>query len=77
MENTFDKIVSILEDVCDLSDTSSITMDTTFEDLGLDSLDVVEVALECENTFDISIEVETPPKTMGAFVELVESLMNE
>ena len=50
-------------------------MDTTFKDIDLDSLDVVEVALECENEFGITIEVEEPPKTMGEFVQLVDSLM--
>ena len=50
-------------------------MDTSFKDIDLDSLDVVEIALECETEFDISIDVEEPPKTLGEFVELVESLM--
>ena len=36
---------------------------------------MVEVALECENEFGITIEVEEPPKTMGEFVQLVDSLM--
>ncbi len=75
MENTFDRIVEILRSQCDLDDSVQITMDTTFKDIDLDSLDVVEVALECENEFGITIEVEEPPKTMGEFVQLVDSLM--
>ena len=75
MENTFDRIVEILRSQCDLDDAVQDTMDTTFKDIDLDSLDVVEVALECENEFGITIEVEEPPKTMGEFVELVDSLM--
>ena len=75
MENTFDHIVEILRSQCDLDDSVQITMDTTFKDIDLDSLDVVEVALECENEFGITIEVEEPPKTMGEFVQLVDSLM--
>ena len=75
MENTFDRIVEILRSQCDLDDSVQVTMDTTFKDIDLDSLDVVEVALECENEFGITIEVEEPPKTMGEFVHLVDSLM--
>lgn len=75
MENTFDRIVEILRSQCDLDDSVQITMDTTFKDIDLDSLDVVEVALECENEFGITIEVDEPPKTMGEFVQLVDSLM--
>ena len=75
MENTFDRIVEILRSQCDLDDSVQITMDTTFKDIDLDSLDVVEVALECENEFGITIEVEEPPKTMGEFGQLVDSLM--
>ena len=77
MENTFDRIVEILRSQCDLDDSVQVTMDTTFKDIDLDSLDVVEVALECENEFGITIEVEEPPKTMGEFVQLVDSLMAE
>ena len=75
MENTFDRIVEILRSQCDLDDSVQVTMDTTFKDIDLDSLDMVEVALECENEFGITIEVEEPPKTMGEFVQLVDSLM--
>lgn len=76
MENTFDRIVEILRAQCDLDDSIEITMDTTFKDIDLDSLDVVEIALECETEFDITIDVEEPPKTLGEFVELVESLIS-
>ena len=56
MENTFDRIVEILRAQCDLDESVSITMDTTFKDIDLDSLDVVEIALECENEFGITID---------------------
>lgn len=75
MESTFERIVEILRAQCDLDESIEITMDTSFKDIDLDSLDVVEIALECENEFDITIDVETPPKTMGEFVDLIESLM--
>lgn len=77
MENTFERIVEILRAECDLDDTIEITMDSTFKELDLDSLAVVEIALACEDEFGIQIDVEEPPKTMGEFVELVDGLLNE
>lgn len=77
MENTFERIVEILRAECDLDDTIEITMDSTFKELDLDSLAVVEIALACEDEFGIQIDVEEPPKTMGEFVDLVDSLLNE
>ena len=75
MDSTFERIVEILRDKCELDESVEITMDTTFKDIDLDSLSVVEIALECEDEFGIEIDVEEPPKTMGAFVELIESLL--
>ena len=76
MENTFDRIVAIIREQCDFDSSVEFTMDTSFKDIDLDSLDIVEIALECESEFGISIEVEEPPKTMGEFVDLVDSLLN-
>ena len=77
MESTFDRVVQILRDKCELDASVEITEDTTFQDIDLDSLAVVEVALECEDEFGIQIDVEEPPKTMGEFVKLVDKLVNE
>ena len=77
MENTFDRVVQILREKCELDESIEITMDTTFKDIDLDSLAVVEVALECEDEFGIQIDVEEPPKTMGEFVDLIDTLINE
>jgi acyl carrier protein len=75
MDSTFERVVEILRDKCELDETVEITMDTTFKDIDLDSLSVVEIALECEDAFGIEIDVEEPPQTMGAFVELIDSLL--
>ena len=77
MENTFERVVQILREKCELDESIEITMDTTFKDIDLDSLAVVEVALECEDEFGMQIDVEEPPKTMGEFVDLIDTLINE
>ena len=76
MDSTFERIVAILRTQCDLDPSIPITLDTTFKDIDLDSLDVVEIALQCEDEFGIEIDVEEPPKTMSEFVDLVESLLD-
>lgn len=75
MDSTFDRIVQILREQCELDESVEITMNTTFRDIDLDSLSVVEIALECEDEFGIQIDVEEPPKTMGEFVTLVDTLL--
>lgn len=77
MDSTFERIVQLLREKCELDDSVEITMNTTFQDIDLDSLSVVEMALECEDEFGIQIDVEEPPKTMGEFVALVDSLLSE
>lgn len=75
MDSTFDRVVQILREKCELDESVEITMNTTFRDIDLDSLSVVEVALDCEDEFGIVIDVDEPPKTMGEFVALVDSLL--
>ncbi len=76
MESTFERVVQLLREKCELEDSVELTEETTFQDIDLDSLAVVEVALECEDEFGIQIDVEEPPKTLGEFVRLVERLIN-
>lgn len=76
MERTFDRILALLKNQCDVDETIDITSETTFSDLDLDSLDIVEIAMACEDEFGITIDVEEPPKTMGEFVALVDSLIS-
>ena len=61
MDSTFERIVQLLREKCELDDSVEITMNTTFQDIDLDSLSVVEMALECEDEFGIQIDVEEPP----------------
>lgn len=76
MDSTFERVVQILRENCELDESVEITMNTTFQDIDLDSLSVVEIALECEDEFGIQIDVEEPPKTLGEFVALVNSLLD-
>ncbi len=70
----FEKLKSILSDQFDVEE-DSITMETTLtEDLGADSLDVVDLLMSIEDEFEVEIpdtEVEGI-KTVGAIVSYIE-----
>lgn len=70
----FEKIRAILCDQFDVSE-DSITMETAIqEDLGADSIDVVDLVVSIEDEFDIEIpdeEIEDV-KTVGDIVKYVE-----
>lgn len=72
-ESTFDHIVSIIREQDGIE--GEITPETTFEELGLDSLSVVEAVMECEQDYDIEIDAEANPKTVGEFVSMVDDLI--
>ena len=69
---TIDTIKKVLADHLDM-DTSSITNETTFEDLGIDSLETVEIMMELEDEFGIEISVADVGKTVGSLVEYIDS----
>ena len=46
-------------------------------ELGLDSLATVEVVVACEDEFDIEIDQDATPATVGEFVELVEAQLEK
>lgn len=66
-----EKVVEILRNYKDEQDLE-VTMDSTFEELELDSLDTVELIMEIEEAFDTSIEMDGELTTIGDVVELIE-----
>ena len=53
-------------------DTSNITMDTTFEDLQIDSLDMAENVMDIEDHFDVIIDSNQNLKSIGDLVKLCQ-----
>lgn len=71
----FDKVKKILVDQLDV-DEDAITMDSSIsDDLGADSLDVVDMVMTLEEEFDMEIEDEAieSMKTVGDIVNFIES----
>lgn len=66
----FEKIVNIVADHRDI-DKNAVTEDTTFAELGLDSLDMVELIMAMEEEFNTTIEMNNDIKTLGQATALV------
>ena len=74
----FQKLKEIIADVLNVNE-EDVTMETTFvDDLGADSLDVFQIIMGIEETFDIEIENEDAEKivTVGDAVEQIKNAMN-
>jgi acyl carrier protein len=71
----FDKVKSILVDQLDVED-ETVTMESLIsDDLGADSLDIVDMVMSLEEEFDIEIpdeEIENM-KTVGDVVRFIEA----
>ena len=68
----FEKIANYLAQQLDIS-AADITADTTFESLGVDSLDTVEMVMDLEDELGIELELEEKIATVGELVAFVES----
>ena len=74
----FEKIKEIIADVLNIN-ADEITMDTTFvDDLGADSLDIFQIIMGIEETFDIEIDNDDAEKivTVGDAVEQIKNATN-
>ena len=54
-------------------DPSEVTMETSFQDLGIDSLDTVEMLMNLEDKLDMEIELDQKVETVGDLVAFIES----
>ncbi len=75
MADVFESVKKIVIDRLSV-DESKVTMEASFkEDLGADSLDVVELVMELEDEFDLEISDEDAEKisTVGEVVKYIEA----
>ena len=76
MENVEDKVVEIVAKQLDV-DKDKVKPETNFvSDLGADSLDIVELVMEFEEAFDVTIHDEDAEKikTVGDTIDHVKSM---
>lgn len=68
----FEAIARLIADHNDC-DVSEITMDSKFSDLGIDSLDTVEMIMNLEDEVGYEIDLDEKIETVGELVRYVES----
>jgi acyl carrier protein len=67
----FEKLAKVLAEHCE-TEISRITMDPTFEELGVDSLDTVEMLMELEEELGVPLELDEKLETVGQMVRFIE-----
>ena len=72
----FEKMQGMIAEVWDI-DKSKITLESTFEELGADSLDVLQIIMGIEDTFEIKIPDEATEKivTVSDAVEQIKTVL--
>ena len=68
----FEKIANYLAGQLDIA-VEDIKPETTFESLGIDSLDMVEMVMDLEEELGVELELEEKVATVGELVAFVES----
>jgi len=68
----FKKLAAIMADHLGI-DVSEISESTTFEELGVDSLDTVEFVMKLEEDLGIELELEGTLANVGELARFVES----
>ena len=67
----FEKVAEMLANHLSI-EQDSIKMETTFEELGVDSLDTVEMVMDLEESLGIELELEKKVESVGELVAIIE-----
>ena len=70
---TLDTVKEVLESNLDI-DPENVTEDATFDDLGIDSLDMVELICDLEETCSVDFGEPEGLTTVGDLVEYIDNL---
>lgn len=76
MENLFETIAELIASHVDC-DVNTITPETKFIDLGIDSLDTVEIVMQLEEKIGKEVELEQKVETVQELVDYISSKYND
>ncbi len=72
----YEKLVKYASEQLEV-DAGSITPDSTFENLGIDSLDIVEMIMDLESELGVELDLEDQKiATFGELAAFIESKLN-
>ena len=69
-DNVFQAIAELIAERND-SDPAEVTRDTRFQDVGIDSLDTVEMLMNLEDKIGVEVELSQKVETVGELVDYV------
>ena len=69
-DKVFQTIAELIAERND-SDPAEVTRDTRFQDVGIDSLDTVEMLMNLEDKIGVEIELSQKVETVGELVDYV------
>ena len=72
----FDAVAELIAERNDV-DVSTITRETKFKDLAIDSLDTVELLMNLEEKIGAEIELDQKVETVGELVEFIEDKLGK
>ena len=70
------KIIEMLAEKLEC-EVSEINVESTFSEMGIDSLDVAELVMNLEDEFGVSLEMDASLNTIPALVAKIEALKAE
>lgn len=68
---TFERLAKIIAECKDM-EVEDIKIESTFKDLELDSLDLAELAMQVEDEFSITVELNENLTDVSKFVEYID-----
>ena len=72
----YEKLVNYISEKMEI-DASRITPDSTFESLGIDSLDILEMVMDLENDLGVTLDTESQKiTTLQELADFIESQIN-
>ena len=71
----FEKIQEVVAEHLDC-DVEEVKRESTFESLGIDSLDAVELVMELEESLGVPLDLDRDLDTIDELVKFVEEKMN-
>lgn len=70
-----EKVIEAVAELTD-KDAAELNGETKFADLGIDSLDITELAMNLEEMFDVELKVDASIATIADLVKKIEESQN-